>query len=159
MKVNEFMEENASRSLLPKIKRNESGGKLESPFAMPEDAEVTPLKIRFSEWSKKNGIENDKKRHKGTKWKFGRRASKSKALPSNNLTNWANRKSTKKKIKPKWALSRPPKTPSKTESKSTNPCTSSSAKNDKPYSSKCLSITKDKKSINSKTSHASTAKD
>lgn len=49
MKVNEFMEENASRSLLPKIKRNESGGKLESPFAMPEDAEVTPLKIRFSE--------------------------------------------------------------------------------------------------------------
>lgn len=38
MKVNEFMEENPSRSMLPKIKRNESAGKQDSPFSMPEDA-------------------------------------------------------------------------------------------------------------------------
>ena len=49
MKVNEFIEENPSKSLLPKIKRNESGGKIDSPFAMPEDAEVTLLAIRFFE--------------------------------------------------------------------------------------------------------------
>ena len=111
MKVNEFIEENPSKSLLPKIKRNESAGKMDSPFAMPEDAEVRLLPIRFSAWSKKKGIENDKRKHSEIKWKFGKRESKSRESPSKNSTSLESRKSTKKKTKPKWASLKLPRTP------------------------------------------------
>ena len=148
-----------STTNLPRIPSKSKTPVYDSPFAIPDDAEVPPETFRYSEWRREKKNASGRRRKETENWRYGRRVSRSKESASGNSTSWGRKKRRKIPTNPRAASSRRPRTPSRTGSGPTNPCISLLTKHAKLWSFRCWSTINEKRSMSSKSSPNSTGKD
>ena len=149
MKGRDF-DEDSRKGSQPKLPNINNVPKYDSPFAIPDDAEVRDQICRYFEWRRKKKRGRDSKNRGIRTWKFGRRGLKNRVLLFGSSMTWVRRVKNRIVINLKLVFLKLLKMQSKIGLRSISLCMILLVKRGKLCCSRCWLIIKGKKSISFK---------